>query len=404
MSDQDRSNAAGSAGGFWLTDVLQSDVTVLRMAGEQLGAATDTEAGALAARRSLDGQLRAMSGWPRPEDYARMAADYEAAGRVREAALLRQVATTEELRAEARARWNHRYTDRPAGTADEMIAKMADGGMIDFDPDGPLRGLDGAAYQPGMLTFTSLAHPVVLVASRAGLDFAVDWADYAAMSAWIAGRGSTAGGALDQPPTPYGHRFRPWREEQVLARMLEAPDEVPVLAAKLPPDTFTADVRYDIYAAILAVHNAGLRVGPEHVAAELGSRLAWLPDHALPLYGGPAGRTAHAYLSRLAASSATYIEAIRAAHALHEEDAQNRARGLTRSAEHTGDPGPKPQRVPEQANWLLLSGQAMPDSRTTSAAPVIMQEELPPVRRTRPLDPGLRPPEQPQPGGPVIRT
>jgi hypothetical protein len=395
----------GEPSGFWLTSILQSDVTVLRMAGEQYTAGTDAESAALAARRSLDGLLRVMSGWPRPQDYARMAADYEAAGRAHEAALLRQVAATGELQAEVRARWNHRYTSRPAGTADEMIATMADGGMIDFDPDGPFRGIDGASYRPGMLTIIDLEHPVVVVATRAGLELAVDWADYAAMSAWIAGRGSTASGPLGPPATPEGHRFRPWREEQVLARILEAPGEVRALAAGLPPDTFTADVRYDIYAAILAVTSQGLPPGPEQVAAELGSRLAWLPDHTLPLYGGPAGHTAQAYLSRLAASPVTDAEAIAAAGALHREDAQDRAHGLKRAPEHTEDPGPRPRHAPEHANWLTVSsGQAMPDSRVTTTAPVIMREQLPPVGRTTPLDPGLRPPEQPRPSGPVIRT
>jgi len=402
VNAHDDPNLTTSASGFWLTDILQSDVTMLGMAGEQYAAGTDAETGALAARRSLDGQLRVTSGWPRPEDYARMAADYEAAGRADEAALLRRVAETEELRAEARARWNHRYTGHPAGTADEMIATMADSGMIDFDPDGPYRGIDGALYRPGALAITDLEHPIVVVATRAGLELAVEWADYAAMSAWTAGRGSTASGPLDAPPTPGGHRFRPWREEQVLARMLEAAGEVTALAAALPPDTFTADVRYDIYAAIISVTSQGQRPGPENVAAELDRRLAWLPDHALPAYGGPAGLAAQAYLSRLAATPVTSAEAIEAASTLHQEDAQNRARGLTRSPELTGDPGPRPRHVPEQANWLLLAEQVIPAS-VVMTAPVIPPGPPPVAGPAAPQDPGLRPSQQPQPGGPALQ-
>jgi hypothetical protein len=397
MSGQDEPDATGSASGFWLTDLLQSDVTMLRMAGEQYAGATDAETGALAARRSLDGLLRVMSGWPRPEDYARMAADYEAAGRAGEAALLRQIAATEGLQAEARARWNHRYAGRPASPADEMIARMADGGMIDFDPDGPYRGTDGASYRPGVLTITGLEHPVVMVATRAGLELAVDWPDYATMSAWTAGRGSTGSGPLDAPPVPNGHSFRPWREEQVLARMLEAPAEVPALSAGLPPDTFTADVRYDVYAAILAVTSRGQRPDPEDVAVELGRQLAWLPDHALPAYGGPAGRTAQAYLSRLLLSPATSSEAIAAATTLHQEDSRNRARGLTRSPERTGDPGPRPRHAPEQANWLqLAAGQAIPGSSMMTAP-----GPPPAAGPAAPPDHGL-PPPQPRPGGPAL--
>jgi hypothetical protein len=399
MNDQDQAGGTG----YWLTDVLQSDATVLRMAGEQLGAATDTEAGALAVRRSLDGQLRAMSGWPRPDDYTQMAADCEAAGRVHEAALLRQVATTEELQAEARARWNHRYADHPASTADQMIATMADAGMIDFDPDGPYRGIDGAYYRPGLLTIVDLEHPVVVVATRAGLDLAVDWPDYASMSAWIAGRGSTASGPLDRPPTPEGHRFRPWREEQVLARILEAPGEVTMLGPSLPPDTFTADARYDIYASILAVTSRGQRPDPEIVAVELNNRMAWLPDHALPAYGGPAGLTAQAYLSRLTATSVTSGEAMAAAAALHQEDTQSRARGLARSPGQAEDPGPRPRHVPEQANWLALGGQALPDSTAMPAPSVITQQQLPPAGHTASVDPGLRLSGHPRLGGPSIQ-
>ena len=387
---------------YWLTELLQADLTVLRTVGEQYAASRDAQTGALAARRSLDERIRAMTGWPRPEDYELVAADYEAAGRAEEAALLRQVAGTRELQAEARARWNHRYADRPAGAADEMITKMADSGMIDFDPDGPYRGLDGAAYRPGVLTITGQEHPVVVVASRAGRDLAVDWASYAAMSAWTAGRGSTASGPLEAPPTPEGHRFRPWQEEQVLARMLEAPDEIPALAAWLPPDRFTADVRYDIYAAILAVASQGERPSPERVAAELGSQLAWVPDHALSLYGGPAGPTAQAYLARLAATPVTSNEATGQARALHQEDTRNRAHGLTRPPEHAEDHGPKPRHVPEQASWLLAAKQATPDSSVTTAQ-AMTQGRPPAVGPAAPLDPGLRPPGQPQPGGPVAR-
>jgi len=230
----------------------------------------------------------------------------------------------------------------------------------------------------------------------------VDWADYAAMSAWTAGRGSTASGPLDAPPTPGGNRFRPWREEQVLARMLEDPGEVTALAAGLPPDTFTADIRYDIYAAIISVASRGQRPDPERVTAEIDRRLAWLPDHALPVY--PAGLAAQAYLSRLAATPVTSGEAIEAARALHEEDAQNRARGLTHSTELTGDPGPRPRHVPEQANWLLLAEQAMPDSRAMTATPMATKQQLPVAGSTVPvLDPGLRLPGHPWLGGPNIR-
>ena len=41
-------------------------------------------------------------------------------------------------------------------------------------------------------------------------------------------------------------------------------------------------------------------------------------------------------------SPVTSGEAIAAATTLHQGDSQNRARGLTRSPEHTGETGPRP--------------------------------------------------------------
>ena len=298
MNDDDEPNVTGSASGFWLTDILQSDVTMLRMAGERALSGADAETGALAARRTLDGLLRVMSGWPRPEDYDRMAADYEAAGRAHEAALLRQVAATGELQAEARpggttgtpAAGRHgRRDDRQHGRRrhDRLrprrpVPGHRRGGLPargGHDHRLAAPGRDGR--QPGRARASGRLGGLpgdVGVDRRAGQH-----------------RQRATGPAADAGRD----RFRPWREEQVLARMLEAPAEVPALAAGLPPDTFTADVRYDIYAAILTVTSRGQRPDAEEVAVELNSRLAWLPDHALPAYGGPAGRTAQAYLSRL---------------------------------------------------------------------------------------------------------
>jgi hypothetical protein len=57
-------------------------------------------------------------------------------------------------------------------------------------------------------------------------------------------------------------------------------------SASLPLTTFTADVRYDIYAAIITVASTGQRWNVEHVAAELGRRMDWVPEWALPRHGG----------------------------------------------------------------------------------------------------------------------
>jgi hypothetical protein len=395
MSDDEHDAGAARLGEHWLTSVLQSDVTVLRIAADAAAAGGDAATGALAARRAPDEQLRQMTGWPRAEDYARMAADYQAQGRAAEAALLRQAAATDDLAAEARARWNHRYTGRPVGTADEMMTAAEQNGMLGYDPDGPYRGIDGALYRPGILTIADAEHPVVVVSARGGSSFAIDWHDYAAMSAWVASRGTTGSGLLARPPVPYGHLFRPAQEEAVLARMLAAPGEAPALAAGLPPDTFTSDVRYDIYAAILATTSQAQRPTPERVAAEMDRRIAWVPEHALAAYGGHVGSLARTYLSRLAETPITGEDALAAAQALHAGDERDRARGLRPSPDHAEDPGPRPRHQPEITHWLRLEG-------TTTSATTVPAGTTPPGREAvtaypAPVDPGLRPPEPPGP-------
>lgn len=109
--------------------------------------------GYLLARRLLDERLRAVVHWPRGMDHAQIADDLTAGGSHGEAALLRQVAATDGLLTEAQARWNTRYAARPETSADRDARRVINGGLIDFDPDGPFPGIDGSLYWPG---YTSL--------------------------------------------------------------------------------------------------------------------------------------------------------------------------------------------------------------------------------------------------------
>jgi len=68
--------------------------------------------GYLAARRLLDERLRAMVHWPRARDCAELADDLAVAGRDDDAVLLRRVAATGALLAEAQNRWSTRYDAR----------------------------------------------------------------------------------------------------------------------------------------------------------------------------------------------------------------------------------------------------------------------------------------------------
>ena len=95
--------------------------------------------------------------------------------------------------------------------------------------------------------------------------------------------------------------------------------------AGLTPDTFTTDVRYDLYQAIAALSNHGGYYAPEQVAAELRTRMAAVPAYALVNYGGATGLFAHAYLARLASTEVSGETATATASILVQEDAHFRA-------------------------------------------------------------------------------
>ncbi len=144
------------------------------------------------------------------------------------------------------------------------------------------------------------------------------------MADWVASRGSTASGPLTAPPA--GPDCRAWEEDQVLARLVTSPREAPQLTAGLTPGTFTTDVRYDLYQAIVTLAGRGGYYTPGQLAAELGTRMAAVPPYALAGYGGATGLFARAYLARLASTEVTSEAAAATASILVQEDAHYRAR------------------------------------------------------------------------------
>jgi hypothetical protein len=326
------------------------------------------EDGSLAARRELDSVLRALTGWPSGADYARIARHYAAAGREEDAALLRQVAGTDGLVAEAKTRWNQRYDHRPPSVGEKLARQLRVGGFIDFDPAGPYHGTDGALYGPGMLGNGLPETPVVVISSRGMSELVADWPSYADMSIWVASRGTTGSGELTPPPVPYPPRA--WREEALLARLVSSPRDASRLAEGLSADTFTTDVRFDIYAAVISLARQGRGYTPERITAEIARQLTWVPDHALSHYGGPGAPWAHAFLARLADTVVSHKEAADAAAELRHEDERDRARV------HAARSGPAPE----------LSG---------------IREMAARQRSTRPdaSAPQLRPPDPPQDPG-----
>lgn len=316
-----------TAGDAPFTALLRSDAVTLmvaRRAMEEHGSGLD---GDLAARRVLDAELRDSSGWPTGADYLTAAADYDRAGHREDAEFLRRVAGTDRAIDTARTWWNLRYQDRPRTPADDLIASIRQGSLIEFDPAGPYLGTDGASYEPGVLPVGTALEPVVVVSGRGGSELITGWPHYAAMSEWIATRGTTASGPLTPPP---GHGdCRTWQEDQILARLVASPSDAPLITATVPPGTFTTDVRYDIYQAIAAVRD--LRsYNPDDISAELTRRMTAVPAHGLARYGGAAAPLARAYLARLTETPVDHDTAISVASILVQED--NHYRSMTRPA------------------------------------------------------------------------
>jgi hypothetical protein len=328
-----------------VTTMLRSDAMILMLARKAIEKGDGSAAAQVAARRDLDREVRELLPWPSGEDYARAAADYDRMGRPDDAALLRRMAATDTLIAAGKARWNTRYDERPTTPSEEMIDAMRQAGIIDFDPAGPYMGVDGAAYEPGAVTLGGKHEPVLVITARGTAELVSGWPGFDAMAGWVASRGTTASGPLSPPPV--GADCRAWEEDQVLARLVTSPRAAPLLTAALTPDTFTTDVRYDLYQAIVAVSSRGGYYAPEQLAAELGMRMAAVPPYALVNYGGATGLFGHAYLARLASTEVTSDTATATASALVQEDASYRARPAQAQARAEA-PAPAAGRDPRQ--------------------------------------------------------
>jgi hypothetical protein len=332
-----------------VTTMLRSDAMILMLARNAIEEADGSPAAHIAARRDLDREVRELVPWPSGEDYTRAAADYERMGRPDDAALLRRMAATDTLIAAAKAEWNTRYDARPTTPAAEMIDAMCQAGIINFDPAGPYLGVDGAAYELGAFTISGKQEPILVITGRGTAEFVTDWPSFDAMADWVASRGSTAGGPLTAPAA--GSDCRAWEEDQVLARLVTSPREAGQLTAGLTPDTFTTDVRYDVYQAIVALAGRGGYYAPEQLAAELGMRMAAVPSYALVNYGGATGLFARAYLARLASTEVTSEAAAATASILVEEDAHHRARPA-RAGARTQAPAPAVREDPRHGETL----------------------------------------------------
>src|SRR5262249_27766302 len=116
------------------------------------------------------------------------------------------------------------------------------------------------------------------------------------------------------------------QEEAVLAYALSHPAAVAAIASYMPQETFTSDIRYDVWAAMGELARPGRRLGRDRGADALPERAATIPARQLHRYGGRGLPWALALLWRLDWTLGTRESARAAAAALQAEDRQAAAR------------------------------------------------------------------------------
>jgi hypothetical protein len=274
--------------------------------------------------------------------------------------------------------WRRRYAARAPARREAHARQYVDQGLVTWDPDGPYPGIDGARYLPGGLDVDCgfpEPLPVVLVTTRAMTEIILGWGSWPEATGWVASRGTTGTGELDPPPAAASARCT--LEETVLAHALRHPGDLPALAGYLPSDTWTSDVRYDVWAALLDIRQAGQRACRETVTVALGKRATVIPPrHWQEHYGGRGLPWAIAYLRRLGQTMPDPAAARSAAVSLRGEDQQAIARQASGPAALPG-----PRRV-VQGRARRAAMPAVRPARVPARAPVQ-------PARMRPSPPGL---------------
>jgi hypothetical protein len=338
----------------------------------------------LAWRLALDRAIRAMTTWPREQDYTQIADDMEAMGWLEPAAALRHLAGTDELVDAARHRWACRYVSRGLTAAELALGQMTEAGDIAFAGTDPVPGADGAWYERGYITAASDAGHVVVVRGRGLCEMIRFGDDDHACERWVASRGPLATAPIKAPP-PVRHS-RTWQEEQLLAAMLTTPGVLARYREQVPPDTFTTDSRYEIYHAMLTLAGNNSQVYPSRVADQVKSLCDQLPAEALSTYGGTGLPWLHRYLDRLTATDVTAAAAETAARAIAVED----------TLVHESSAGP----------WLYSYVAGGPPSQyrpQPGTSPPTHRHTIPDQPGTPPRTPHIPPPEPSNQPGPVPR-
>ncbi len=308
------------------------------------------EDGYLQARRLLDQAVQSGA-----EDRSQMlsyeeaAAYLEAKGRQEQARFVRELDRLTPRLTDATHQWLHRYSSR-AETAGQREDRLAVAGGAGRFWDEPYAGIDGLLYTPGVCQFWRQAVPAVLVESRVTLELMTGFESVKQARRWI--RDDRCAADLRPLAAPPGvWQSRVVQEEHILSALLRRPSELGEVIEWMPATTFTADVRYEIFAAI---HSSQHATG-DSMTAEFGTpgidlitsrtlrRLAWTPDWDNPRLGGPGTPLATVYLHRLASTDITAATAARAARRLTAEDATAALASGQRTITHPA-PAPVPGR------------------------------------------------------------
>jgi hypothetical protein len=360
MTDQNES---------WLTRVLTEHPDILGAARELAGTSAPGQDTSLAVRRMLDTAIRDTVRWPRDQDYAAVARDLDHAGHPHLAAVIREAAG-EDLLSEARARWEWRYAARPDAAREAVLDDVFREDRFTFSDDGALRGIDGAWYVPGYISDGPGEGFAVAVMGRGLRELVTGFGGYEDQRRWVADRGPTGTGELYLPaltPAP-----RVVLEEQVLASLTANTWTFDGTVTFLPPDTFTADARYEIFAVMLALAGGGRPWHGWQVPGVLAGRVPWLPDGAVRDLGGEGAPWLQAYFRRLSQTPVSVADGDAAGRAILREDGHDPAAPgwydqMTERRERLRRPAPR--EMPDLERWARHRTQITTDARALVQPP-----------------------------------
>jgi hypothetical protein len=271
----------------------------------------------LALRQRLDRAIRSRVTWPSEQDYAQIADDMERLGWLEHAATLRDLTGTDQLISQAAEEWTRRYSGRGDTVPELEKDRQLENTSAELSDADPVPGIDGALYRRGYIDAADGGH-IVIVRGR-GLGELIEFGgDEQACERWVASRSALATGPLDPPAAV--RKSRTWQEEQLLAAMLSSPAALARYRDAFPPDTFTADGRYEIYCALLELAAGSEQWYPWQVLARATARQDHIPAGELGAYGGDGMPWIGIYLDRLQVTMVTPATAAAAAAAIIAHD------------------------------------------------------------------------------------